>query len=363
MKKLNKTTVACPKCGAEFAIPEHETVAIGIVIGKDSNLGTVHPPLAENQSKSKASTKAQERIEALRAAGVDVSHLFAILGANGGECVASNENGEFKVLNENDPIFDAIKTKGTIPNRKLFRRWVLAQMFRHMSNKSWKTQKPISVTQSIHRLGYEYQWKMVINELYAQMKMMEGKDMNNFVDRSRWFNSAVVNAMANDYIDKLKVRIDNLATYKCKGIPYKRICKNNFFVDDLQAKIYRPLYFATYAIRNAKNIKELYEATVKFNEMRYHMAWETPQCKEWLDAYKGSGSFFAMQNLIRFHGCKMVSDNGVRLTKDESYRALIIKAQEYQSEGWRMLGVLKKLLFDNNIDIAAKMAEWRKNKK
>lgn len=360
MSKVNKTKVECPKCGAEFAIPAHETVAIGVVIGQDSNLGIVHPPLAENEPKPRSATKAQERIEALRAVGVDVSHLFAVLGANGSECIASDATGTMMILAENDPIFALIKTKGTIPNRKLFRRWVLAQMFRHMTNTSYKTGKLIGVTASIHRLGYEYQWKMVLNELYAQLKMAEGKDMNNFNDRHRWFNSAVVAAMANDYIDKLKARVDKLQTYKCKGIPYKRICKKNYFVDDLQAKLYRPLYYAMCRIKSAKSIKELYEATVKFNEMRYSMAWETPQCKEWLDAYKGSGSFFSMQNLIRFHGCKMVSDNGVRLTKDESYRALMAKAIEYQGEGWRMLGVLKRLLSDNNIDIKAKMAEWRK---
>ena len=28
---------------------------------------------------------------------------------------------------------------------------------------------------------------------------------------------------------------------------------------------------------------------------------ETPQCKAWIDAYKGAGAFYTMQNLIRFH--------------------------------------------------------------
>ena len=33
----------------------------------------------------------------------------------------------------------------------------------------------------IHRLGYEYQWKMLLNELYAQMKM-ENKDPESFIE-------------------------------------------------------------------------------------------------------------------------------------------------------------------------------------
>ncbi len=55
----------------------------------------------------------------------------------------------------------------------------------------------------IHRLGYEYQWKMLLNELYAQMKM-ENKDPESFIERNRWFNINVVAIMANDYISQLK---------------------------------------------------------------------------------------------------------------------------------------------------------------
>lgn len=362
MSKTNQTKVQCPVCGANFAIPEMETIAVGIVIGKDSGLGTVHPKLAEEQEPApKCNMKAKERIEALRAAGVDVSHLFAMSGANGGECIASNKNGRFEVLNEDDPIFQVICQKGTIPNRSLFRRWVLAQMFRHMTAKSYRTGGLIGVTKSIHRLGYEYQWKMILNELYAQMKMQH-KDKVNFNDRNRWFNRTVVAAMANDYIDKLKERINNLQTYKCKGVPYKRLCNENFFVDDLYKKIYQPLLMAMYDIKNAKTAEQLYNATVKFNKLRYHMAWGTPQCKEWLDAYKGAGAFFSMQNLIRFHGCRMVATDGTKLPKESSYSVMVLKAKEYAGEGWRMLGLLKKLLEDNNVDIERKMTEWRKKK-
>lgn len=37
------TKVTCPKCGTEFKIADKTSVAIGIVIGKDSNLGEIHP--------------------------------------------------------------------------------------------------------------------------------------------------------------------------------------------------------------------------------------------------------------------------------------------------------------------------------
>lgn len=363
MSKTNLTKIKCPKCGANFAIPEHETISVGIVIGKDSGLGVIHPQLEEEAAPTtrKCEIKAKERIEALRDAGVDVSHLFAVTGANGGECIASNKDGQFKVLDDNDPIFSFIKEQGTIPNRDLFRRWVLAQMFRHMTNKSWRTGELLGVTKSIHRLGYEYQWKMLLNELNAQMKMQH-RDPINFHDRNLWFNKEVVVAMATDYIQKLKQRIEKLTTYKCKGIPYKRICQQNIFVEDLNKKVYSPLCYAIYPIRNAKTAEELYNATVKFNKMRYHMSWDTPQCKEWIDAYKGAGAFFSMQNLIRFHGCKFQVSETVVLSKGMSYDTLLIKAREYQKQGWRLLAMLKQLLKDNKINIEQKMTEWRKRK-
>ena len=139
-------------------------------------------------------------------------------GANGGECVASNKDGKLVILDDNDPLFSYIITQGTVPNRRLFRRWVMAQMFHMMSYTSYRSKGPLGVTTMIHRLGYEYQWKMLLNELYAQMKM-ENKDPESFVERNRWFNINVVIAMANDYIAQLKERVDVLRVKKCKGIP------------------------------------------------------------------------------------------------------------------------------------------------
>lgn len=76
------TTVVCPKCGAEIAIADHQHVEIGIVVGKDSGLGTVKLPLADEQPK-KPKSKAQLRIDAMRAAGMDVSKFFCMKDGKG----------------------------------------------------------------------------------------------------------------------------------------------------------------------------------------------------------------------------------------------------------------------------------------
>lgn len=358
--KKKGTKVLCPRCGTEFATPQKEFTTVATVIGKDSGLGIVYPAVAVQDTPAKPSKTAQERIDALRNAGVDVNNLFAMKGANGGEYIASNKNGRLAILDDNDPIFDHIISQGTVPNRRLFRRWVMGQMFHMMSYVPYRQIEPAGVTYMIHSLGYEYQWKMLLNELYAQMKM-EGRDAVNFADRNRWFNAEVVVAMAEDYIAQLTKRVDALKERKCKGMPYKRIGNRNIFVLDLQDKLYKPLWKIVAHIRQAKNAVQLYNAAKKFNEQRIRMAWNTPQCKAWVDAYKGSGAFFTMQNLIRFHECTAIDDAGKRLDKYQSLAFLSAKAEMYQDgEGWRLLAVLKKMLVDNNIDIKKKMSEWRR---
>lgn len=180
-------------------------------------------------------------------------------------------------------------------------------------------------------------------------------------DRNRWFNKRVVLDMAKDYIEKLKKRFDELKLRKCKGIPYKRINGQNIFVDDFDKKVIKPLLFAVHKIQHSENTYELWHSVQEFNKRRIKMHWDTPQNAAWLDAYKGSGAFFTMQNMIRFHNCVIIDDNGKTLGKNASLAFLNKKAKLYENrEGWRLIGMLKKMLDDNNIDVVAKMKEWRK---
>lgn len=352
----NETSVVCPNCGAEFAIPEHTSISVGVVIGKDAGLGTISPELAEPKKKS-----AKDRLEALREAGVDVSNMFAMQGANGGEHIACSKDGKLTIMDDNDPIFQQIRMGGTVPNRRLFRRWVMAQMFYMMTRRHYHTKHLMSVTEVIHRLGYEYQWKMLINELNAQAHMEQHKDIENLCDRKRWFNEIVAYEMAIDYINKLEERIKNLPSKNCKGVPYKTIAGRNIFVEDIHSKVLHPLHIYAARIRTAHTASKLYDAVVNFWNLRVKMPWETPQCSVWIDAYKGSGAYFTLQNMIRFHHCFVIDDCGRKLYKDNALQFIQGKAITYcNGEGWRMMGVLKKCLQDNDINLEQKIASWRK---
>ena len=75
---MQNTNLICPSCGAHFALPEHEHLAAGMAIGKDSGLGDIHMPLDGEHSRGPLPGKARQRLEALKAAGIDTTGLLAL---------------------------------------------------------------------------------------------------------------------------------------------------------------------------------------------------------------------------------------------------------------------------------------------
>lgn len=300
-----------------------------------------------NSASSKPVTptkKAQERIDALKAAGVDVSNLYA-LGEN---MVVRLNNGKAEKIEDDDPIYNAIKKQGFVPDRRLFRRWVLAQTFYMLRH---------DYTSQMHNKGYEYTWKMVEEELRVQDKLY-GHDNENFAMRNHFFNKQVVVAMAHEYMDELHKYIDGLKTRKCKGTPYKRFQGNDVFVDDLQKKVYLPIEWKIRCIESAKTSEGLYGAVRNFNAKRVRLHWETRQSSAWVDAYKGAGAYYSMQNLIRFHGMFLYNEKKNILTGENAISFLNECASK--KEGWELLGMLKEAIGYNHIDIDKKMASWQK---
>lgn len=158
-------------------------------------------------------TKAQMRLEALKAAGVDTSKYFPL----GDDQLIKIENGAAVPVDMDDATIDAVGKQivegGYVSNWKLFRRWVMSQMF-HMLRDMEKDGK--SFNEVLQKKGYEYQWRMLENELHAQMKMCDHKDYENTKARNRWFNGCVAHDMAIDYINKLRSYIDDKCIYTVK---------------------------------------------------------------------------------------------------------------------------------------------------
>jgi len=346
MSNNNETKVMCPVCGTEFAIGEHEhRVKNAISIGKDSGLGEVYLPVSK-------------RGDALKAAGVDTTKYFSInLPTGGSQLMKMTDGGVPVAVTDDDPIMAAIRTQGTVPNRSLFRRWVMSQVFHGLQCSG-------GFTQWMKWHGYKYQWEMLVEELRVQAKLY-GKDMENYDARNRWFNRNLAVTMANDYVEQLRKDTHKRPTHKCKGVPYIRFSNENYFVSDIEKKLITPVQTRIVAIERAKNPQQLYDAVRNFWWRMPSGSQHYDQCAAWKDAYKGMGAYATMQNLLRFHGCGFPNGNqfyyNARLS---DLQMLENAAKEYANgEGWRLFGLMKQMLEMNGIDIKAKMQEWAQAKK
>ncbi len=316
-------------------------------------------------------TKAQMRLEALKAAGVDVSKYFPL----GDDQLIKIENGAAVPVDMDDAAIDEVGKKivegGYVNNWKLFRRWVMSQMF-HML-RQMETDK-LTFNEVLQRKGYEYQWRMLENELYAQMKMCDHGDHENTGARNRWFGGFVAADMADDYIEKLRKYVDDNLIWKrdedgkktkafkhtCKGNPYVRLQNEDIFVADLEKKVYAPLSRLARKMYDSNTYKEVYDAVHEFNKTRKHLAWNTKQSDAFISAYKGSGAYYTMRNLIMFHGARFPKGSR-KMSEANSLKELESKAELYDEQGWRMLGVLKQLIKESGIDIQGKINEWKKD--
>lgn len=344
-QQVNDTKVICPVCGSEFAIGEHEhTVKNATVIGMDSGLGTVVLPVSK-------------RGTILENAGVDTTQFFSINLPTGGKQWMKMQDGVPVAVSADDPVIAQIITSGTVPNRNLFRRWVMSQMFHALTLDG-------GITEWMRRRYYDYSWKMLVEELCVQARLIAHRDMENFEARNRWFRKSLAITMADDYIEQVRKHCASLPTRKCKGVPYIKFDRRDVFVSDIEKKIIAPLLERRYAIMQARNAQELYEAVEVFWRGRCTGSGCYKQCAAWKDAFKGAGAYFTMQNLIRFHGCTFPKDNAFFKHGRSSLDMLEEAAAAYQNgDGWRLYALMKQMLDFNGIDIEKKIEQWHEAKK
>ena len=345
-----ETKVKCPVCGTEFAIGKHEHKATNVtVIGKDSGLGTIYLPVSK-------------RGEVLAKAGVDTSRYFSIELPNGGtQLMTYDENGIPVAVRSDDPIVQQIVSGGTVPNRSLFRRWVMSQMFHGLRFASLYYGDGFSGWLKSH--GYKYQWKMIVEEFRVQARL-NGRDNENFAARNRWFNKELAAEMAACHIEQMRRDASRRPNHKCKGVPYVHYDHYNYFVTDIEKKLITPMATMALRIHDAKTPQGLYEAVRDFAKAAHiNVAGDFSMCARFKDAYKGMGAYATMQNLLRFHGCTFPKDNDFYKPRKSGLQMLEDAAVAYADEGWRLLGLMKQMLDENHIDIEAKMKEWREAKR
>ena len=304
--------------------------------------------------------KKEERMNKLANAGIETGKYFTFELPEGLEPGAEIQlvilDGKPQIVNKAKEsfVYNEIIEDGYVRNTKLFRRWVTAQMFCMLNYKSWDGRE--GYNEALKRYGYDYTFKMMLEEVRVLSKL-EVRDFESFNERSHFFTKDVVVAVCEDYMKKLKAHIDEKATKKCKGVPYKRIKGKDIFVEDLPKKIYQPLQYKINRIKSTKNYTEMHGALQNFMRNMVRLPWDTPKSKEWIDAYKGNGAYYTCKNLIMFHDCKVHYGFSNVAGRDASMTNLKSKLDEYQGEWWRMFAFMKKLIADNNFSFENAMRE------
>ena len=306
----------------------------------------------------------KERMEKMNAMGIDTGKFFTVNFPEGLKpgskiTLSVNENGEYTVedMNKaNDPVLEQIITDGYVKNSKLFRRFVMAQMFHHLNYKSYDGRREGYNDCIRYSYGYKYTIDMMIEEVRVLSKL-ETRDKETFEERAHFFDRRTIAAVLEDYVVELENYVDKLKTKNCKGVPYKRVKNTNIFVADLHKKLYAPVKGYARKVLVARDYNEIYRILCNFKKNMVKLPWDTRKSKAWVDAYKGAGSFYTMKNLLMYHGCFVETDNGIKLYGMNAVKFIEIKLDEYKDEGWRMFALMKKVISDNGINTKTHIAE------
>lgn len=307
-------------------------------------------------------TNKENRMEAMQEAGIDTSKFFNVkIPKNVLECnvainIVMNENGEVEIktttnsenCSNNDvsnnidkiekcqDIYKQIYANGYVKNSKLHRRWVMAQMFRMMTETHYipiidftgvikgyqdvTTFDPNLYNKKLDNdFSYMYQFDMLIEELRVLAKLRDS-DYDTYCERAQFFDQYVVKELINDYVNKLKKHLDSLPTKKYKGKPYIDINYANQYiggnwigrwvlVDDIYTKIILPVTEISDRIISYidRGVTEhiLYGEMKKLRRVMFELPYSTKKCSKWKAAYKAAGSYYTLMNMIKFHDVKV----------------------------------------------------------
>jgi len=345
--KSESTRVICQNCGAEVVIPSHEHQVSGVAIGKDSGLGTVILPTKGG---------ADSAVERLRK-------------------IASSDAEMRKLVDE---VVAKIYGVGYLDVDGIVRRWIPAQCLAMLNNRS-------GFHQSLLFRGYDYSWRVLLNDLKAQRDLSAKHDDEGVKDRNRWYNKAVALLMAQHFIDRLEEEMNRLPKRLHGKRQYVRLrCWLNkgkgVHLDEFSA-VFATLEKARKKIASTAAPKTLYEAVLAFDKLRRSISFKPSEpCKEFLNAYKAAGAYYTMKDLIMFEGCKMkvhkdgntndddywsckAGDHGKFVEQDKSLEALERKADDILRRdvtecGYEMLGLLRSFLSYNNFNYEQTQQEW-----
>ena len=272
------------------------------------------------------------------------------------------ETGEILLVGEkDDPIIQAILEEGYVNNTKLFRRWITAQTFKMLNYKSYRNPNRNGWEACMKDcFNYNYQFTMLLEEIRV-LSILQKEDYELFKERTHFFNGDVVVATLNDYLFRLEKYVKNQRKEKPRKYRNKEYVKlaryGNVFVSELEERVYNKIKTAISRVEREcdyGNYRNIYLELKEFMEKSYNkLPYETPKSQAWKDAFKASGAYYTLQNLIRFHevlikNCDDKYDSELHLTE---------LLDVFKGEEWRFHNLLVKTIEYNNFDLRKSIVE------
>ena len=333
----------CPNCGSKVVLPERSEFVSGLTLSKEGN-NTYYLHM-EKENKNMA------------------EQFFTVKTPEGRSMkmkMVDNGAPEFVGYIDDDTIKDVENeiAGADIYDPKIGRRWVMAQTFDMLGFKRTWTKGYKSAydgqlhtytiteegwTDALKAKGFNYMWKALLTEVSALKHIT---DREYLTEREMFFNKEVIANIIEGYILELKVAIDKLPDKKCKGVPYKRLrVYGDVFNEDLNKKVYGVIRNIACKVRKASTYAEVERILKKFINNNYiRLNYNTPMVPEFVNAYKGAGAYYTMQNMICYHGCRF---NG--MDKDGSLKYVRDKARSLESyDYYKLHGALKQLIEDSD---------------
>lgn len=345
--------------------------------------------------------KANERMNVLKANGIDTSNFFDLnlrvpmgadvhLTVNGKEIAFAPSNfgtskgftvnaddvamykgdlvnaktGEVLLMgtDNDDPIAQSIINDGYVKNNKLFRRWIFAQTIKMLDYVDPKNPNRKGWEACFHDCyDYNYQFKMLLEEMHV-LAVLQKEDPEQFAERTKFFNGDVVAATLNDYLYRLKKYCkkqmrEKKRTYR--GEAYVKLSRyGNVLVKDLNSKVYAQICnIGIFNVRKAmaSNDYSAIEKTLREFMAKYYnkLPYNTPKCAVFKDAFKGAGSFYSLQNAIRWHNVVLEDCHDKYDSEKELYRLL---DNDFKNDVWAFHKLLVDTLEYNHFDLKQSIA-------
>lgn len=276
-----------------------------------------------------------------------------------------------------DEIVGKIYGAGYIDVDGIVRRWIPAQCLAMEYGR-------VGFQQALLMRGYDYSWKVLVNDLKRQAQLVYKHDDEGVADRNRWYNKQVALDMANHFIDKLSEAMTNMPHHLHKNREYIKLkCSLNggkgVHCDEFQ-KVFTPLAKAIKKLKSSTAPKTVCDAVVEFDRLRRDIKYRPDSLSpSFINAFKAAGAYYTIKDLIQFEGCKMKLDKDGSTVNREHWcdgkprkfvsaerslqalenKAAAIVVRGVCDYGYEMLGLLRDFLSYNEFDYDKTAETWR----